>query len=114
MLHILGSIVETSLKNMYVRKPIKEEYTFETEIYKATSQSMRADDPPKLAPPSLALSVMDSGELDTHRAKMRRQLAAAIAGRCYQLQSEWDTASLGAAGRPTWDGTRSQEITDWL
>ena len=34
---ILGSIVETSLKNMYVRKPIKEEYTFETEIYKATS-----------------------------------------------------------------------------
>ena len=33
---ILGSIDETSL-NMYVRKPIKEEYTFETEIYKATS-----------------------------------------------------------------------------
>ena len=50
MLFILGSIVETSLKNMYVRKPIKEEYTFETEIYKATSQSVCADDPPKPAP----------------------------------------------------------------
>ena len=37
MLPLLGSIVETSLKNMYVRKPIKEEYTFETETYKATS-----------------------------------------------------------------------------
>ena len=37
MLLILGSIDETSLNNMYVRKPIKEEYTFETEIYKATS-----------------------------------------------------------------------------
>ena len=31
MLLILGSIVDTSLKNMYVRKPIKEEYTFETD-----------------------------------------------------------------------------------
>ena len=36
MLPIPGSIDETSL-NMYVRKPIKEEYTFETETYKATS-----------------------------------------------------------------------------
>ena len=30
---ILGSIVESSHKNMYVNKPIKEEYTFETDIY---------------------------------------------------------------------------------
>ena len=34
---ILGSLAETSLKNMYVRKPIKEEYTFETENLQATS-----------------------------------------------------------------------------
>ena len=34
MLLILGSIEETSLNNMYVRKPIKEEYTFETETTK--------------------------------------------------------------------------------
>ena len=38
MLFILGSIDDTSLDNMYVRKPIKEEYTIETETnYKTTS-----------------------------------------------------------------------------
>ena len=31
---ILGSIVEISHKKMYVNKPFKEEYTFETDIYK--------------------------------------------------------------------------------
>ena len=34
MLLILGSIDDTSLDNMYVRKPIKEEYTIETETTK--------------------------------------------------------------------------------
>ena len=33
-LFILGSIDDTSLDNMYVRKPIKEEYTVETETTK--------------------------------------------------------------------------------
>ena len=31
MLSILGSIAETSLDNVYVIKPNKEEYTFETD-----------------------------------------------------------------------------------
>ena len=30
---ILGPIVEISYKKMYVNKPFKEEYTFETDIY---------------------------------------------------------------------------------
>ena len=55
---ILGSIVETSLKNMYARKPIKEEYTFETDNLQATSQPRRADDPPKPAPPSIAIELI--------------------------------------------------------
>ena len=57
---ILGSIVETSLKNMYVRKPIKEEYTFETDSLQATSWPRHADDPPKPAPPSLAIELIST------------------------------------------------------
>ena len=34
---ILGSIVETSLKKMYVNNKIKEEYTIETDNLQATS-----------------------------------------------------------------------------
>ena len=55
---ILGSIVEISHKKMYVNNQFKEEYTFKTDNLQATSEPRRADDPPKPAPPSIAVELI--------------------------------------------------------
>ena len=54
-------------------------------------------------------AVMDSGELSTHTARLKRWEAAAFAGRCFKLQTAWDTTSLGAADRRT-EYTKELEI----